>query len=185
MTWKTWGSGRVDVPPGEGHGYSFTFCEVSPGLHVHETEVNRGRFRFCLSANLPAIGGSGSNRGRDIVEFDYNDPVHSLPPKLLAGLIEEVAMRTAQYTAAHVLSNLAAVIANYPISQQARDQIITAVVMALPNFDDSEACKSPVGKYLVRTREDFIHASMHARFRYQVSPTDLFKSYNETERNST
>jgi hypothetical protein len=129
---------------------------------------------------MPAIGGSDSNRGRDIMEFDYSDPSGALPPKDLANLVNEVAIRTATYTAAHVLSNLAAVIANYPMSPEAKDQIITALVMALPNFDDSEACKSPVGRHLVRTRGDFIHAATHAVFRHRTTP-DEYYGYNNTK----
>jgi CBS-domain-containing membrane protein len=98
----------------------------------------------------------------------------------MSAAFEAVARSVAQYTAANIFSNIAAVIANYPMSPEAKNQIIAALVMALPNFDDSEALKSPVGKGLVRTREDFLHAAVSARFRHRTTP-DEYYGYNNAK----
>ncbi|MFO0006035.1 MAG: hypothetical protein ACK559_33415, partial [bacterium] len=79
---------------------------------------------------------------------------------------------------AHMLSNIAAIISRYPMSQEAKDQITAALVMALPNFDDSEALKSPVGKGLVRTRTEFMHAAKTAYFHLDKQITeDAIREY--------
>ena len=176
MSWETWGSGRVDVPIGSHPPFSFLFCGVVENLKV---EVNDNHHtlshHYRLMAAWPTV--DGPSHTAVVSEFTLSGGMLDIAPKDLVRLTTDIAVRTAQYTAAHILSNIAAVIANYPMSPEAKNQIIAALVMALPNFDDSEACKSPVGKHLVRTREDFMHAAVSARFRHRTT-LEEYKAYS-------
>ena len=175
MSWKTWGSGRVDVPSGSHSPFSFLFCGVVESLKVDVDAHHHGlSCHYRLMAAWPTVGATHT---AVVSEFTLSGGMLDIAPKELVRLTTDIAVRTAQYTAAHILSNIAAVIANYPMSPEAKNQIIAALVMALPNFDDSEACKSPVGKHLVRTREDFMHAAVSARFRHSTTPVE-YKAYS-------
>jgi len=169
MTWKTWGYGPVHVSQNVPHGgYTFPFdstahkiraqVELVRDNYIFDT-VMRSRIYFDYEANL-------SPARCEIVGFEIRFPDESRLPteKNITESFARMAQGVACFTSAHLLSNLAAVIANFPMEQSAKDQLIVALVMALPNFDDSEQLKSPVGKLLVRTREDFMHAAHNAEF---------------------
>lgn len=177
MTWKT--GGRVDVPAGTHASHSFMFCAAAKTLRVQVVDNFHARVASCrLTAAWPVT--DAYSHSMDIAEFIIGNAQAS-DSKDMARLTNEVATRTAQYTAAHMLSNIAAIISNYPMSPEAKNQIIAALVMALPNFDDSEACKSPVGNHLVRTREDFMHAAVSARFRHRTT-MDEYLAYDNTNK---
>lgn len=187
MTWRTWGRGSVDVPiqHSKEYGFSFLFQAAAPSVHV-TTETFSDYVRYAERTRFHVTAdGTHRTRTRDgeIILFDLAAPPGERLPdtKSMTAAFEAVARSVAQYTAANMLSNVAAVIANYPMSPEAKNQIVAALVMALPNFDDSEALKSPVGKGLVRTREDFIHAAVSARFRHQTTVTD-YLAYDSTNK---
>jgi len=182
MSWQTWGYGPVHVPiqPSKGHGFSFLFQAAAPSIRA-VTETLSDYQRYTERARIQ-IWADGGQRDGEIILFDLAAPPGETLPdtKSMSAAFEAVARSVAQYTAANIFSNIAAVIANYPMSPEAKNQIIAALVMALPNFDDSEALKSPVGKGLVRTREDFLHAAVSARFRHRTTP-DEYYGYNNAK----
>lgn len=169
MTWKTWGYGPVHVPVRASHvGYTFPF-DSSAGRIQTQTEVVRGSFDFASVMRSRMWFDYEANlrpRESEIVAFEIRFPDESKLPaeKDITESFSKMAQGVARFASAHLLSNLAAVIANFPMEQSAKDQLIVAIVMALPNFDDSEQLKSPVGKFLVRTRDDFMHAAHNAEF---------------------
>jgi len=181
MSWQTWGYGAVDVfiQPSKGYGYSFLFQAAAPSIHV-AVETFSDYQRYAERARIH-VTTDGTHRTRDgeIILLDLAAPPGEKLPdtKSMSAAFEAVARSVAQYTAANMLSNVAAVIANYPMSPEAKNQIIAALVMALPNFDDSEALKSPVGKGLVCTREDFMHAAVSTRFRHRTT-LEEYKEYS-------
>lgn len=169
MTWKTWGYGPVHVPQHVPHGgYTFPFDSTAYMIRTQTevvrdsydfTSVMRSRIWFDYEANLRP-------QKSEIVAFEIRFPDDSKLPtqKNITESFSKMAQGVACFASAHLLSNLAAVIANFPMEQSVKDQLIVAIVMALPNFDDSEQLKSPVGKFLVRTRDDFMHAAHNAEF---------------------
>lgn len=182
MTWKTWGYGLVHVPQNVPHGgYSFPFDSSAHRIRAQTevvvdpydfTSVMRSCMWFDHELNLRP-------RESEIVAFEIRFPDASrlLTEENITESFSKMAQGVARYTAAHLLSNLAAVIANFPMEQSVKDQLIVAIVMALPNFDDSEQLKSPVGKFLVRTRDDFMHAAHNAEFHNRrTSLTEYLKS---------
>lgn len=167
MSWQTWGYGAVHVP----HAYTFPFQAAVDSITVqtrteHNAYALRTTYRFVVLADFPGY----DTRQTEIAEFNVTESDslrdgRPYPAKdALQNLAETVARSAASYTAAHMLSNIAAIISRFSMSQEAKDQIISALVMTLPNFDDSEQLKSPVGKGLVRTRAEFIHAARTAFF---------------------
>jgi len=200
MTWKTWGYGPVYVPPHVPHGgYTFPFDSTAYRIRtqtdvVRDTysfsQVIRSRVWFDYEANLRPSRS-------EIVGFEIRFPDQSEIPssrlpseKNISGAFARMAQGVTYFTAAHLLSNLAAVIANFPMEQSAKDQLIVAIVMALPNFDDSEQLKSPVGNFLVRTRDDFMHAARSAEFQnrrtslaeYLSTPMDATTTHTITRK---
>jgi hypothetical protein len=181
MSWQTWGYGAVHVP----HAYTFPFQASADSIRVqvhteHDAYTLRTRYRFVVLADFPGY----DTRQTEIAEFSVTESgsvrdERPYPAKdHLQNLAETVARSAASYTAAHMLSNIAAIISRFSMSQEAKDQIISALVMTLPNFDDSEQLKSPVGKGLVRTRAEFIHAARTARFSTDRQATeDAIREY--------
>jgi len=181
MSWKTWGYGPVHVP----HAYTFPFEATADSIRVlvHEERNSfsmRTTYEFRVRANFLGY----ASRETEIAGFAMPEAYSSrgggrMPEKPhLQHLAETVARAASRFTAAHMLSNIAAIIARYPMSQEAKDQIIAALVMALPNFDDSEALKSPIGKGLVRTRTEFMHAAKTAVFHHDRQLTeDVIREY--------
>lgn len=163
MSWKTWGYGPVHVP----HAYTFPFDATADSIHVR-TETYRSYTSFRTRVRFRMFAGFGGYHQKDteILQFEFSvGDERNLPDQReYQNLIEVVARAASQFTAAHMLSNIAAIISRYPMSQEAKDQITAALVMALPNFDDSEQLRSPVGRGLVRTRTEFMHAAKTAYF---------------------
>lgn len=173
MTWKTWGYGPVHVPLRSTSrvGYTFPF-DSSAGRVQALTEYDRNMTDFTINLRTRIWMDYDGLRPREteVVSFEQRVPdqigtinrvaIQANSVAAFKGLTQQVS----GYAAAHLLSNLAAVIANFPMEQSVKDQLIVAIVMALPNFDDSEQLKSPVGKFLVRTRDDFMHAAHNAEF---------------------
>lgn len=195
MTWKTWGYGLVYVPQHVPHGgYTFPFDSTAYKIRTQSDvtrdaydfrQVIRSRIWFDHGANL-------SPSHSEIVGFEIRFPDQSELPseKNITESFTRMARGVTYFTAAHLLSNLAAVIANFPMEQSAKDQLIVAIVMALPNFDDSEQLKSPAGKFLVRTRDDFMHAARSAEFQnrrtglaeYLSTPMDATTTHTITRK---
>lgn len=169
MTWKTWGYGPVHVPQHVPHGgYTFPFDSTAHKIRA-QVELVKDSYPFDtvmrsrIYFDYEAIHGP---ERCEIVGFEIRFPDESRLPteKNITESFARMAQGVTYFASAHLLSNLAAVIANFPMEQSAKDQLIVAIVMALPNFDDSEQLKSPVGKFLVRTRDDFMHAAHNAEF---------------------
>ncbi len=163
MSWQTWGYGPVHVP----YDYTFPFQASADSIRIRTEEWkdpqgHKTSLRFQIFAEFPGYGPNASEILR--YEITVSDESHLPPQHELQDLFGTVARSAASYAAAHMLSNIAAIISRYPMSQEAKDQIISALVMALPNFDDSEQVKSPVGRVLVRTRAEFLHAARTAFF---------------------
>jgi hypothetical protein len=183
MSWKTWGYGPVHVP----HAYTFPFQATADSIRVQiHTDVNNFSLRTIYTFRVLADFRGYAPHETEIARFAMSEDDSSrdggkMPEKAhLQHLAEIVARAASQFTAAHMLSNIAAIISRYPMSQEAKDQITAALVMALPNFDDSEALKSPVGKGLVRSRTEFMHAAKTAYFHHDTRLTeDVIREYTQ------
>jgi hypothetical protein len=177
MSWKTWGYGPVHVP----HAYTFPFQATADSIRVRaETQRSYTTFQTQVRFQMLAAFHGYNERDSEILRFEISVPDERRFPmkQEQQELVETVARAASQFTAAHMLSNIAAIISRYPMSQEAKDQITAALVMALPNFDDSEALKSPVGKGLVRTRTEFMHAAKTAYFHLDKQITeDAIREY--------
>lgn len=177
MSWKTWGYGPVHVP----HAYTFPFEATADSIRVRtETHRSYTTFQTEVRFQMFAAFGGYSQKDTEILRFEFSvfDERRLPEQREQQELVETVARAASRFTAAHILSNIAAIISRYPMSQEAKDQITAALVMALPNFDDSEALKSPVGRGLVRTREDFLHAAKTAYFHHDKQLTeDAIREY--------